>query len=199
MDDAEVDDSNVPKGVLRGRSRIRVRIQLSADGSIQNKKHETICLLMADGVSEQLAWKLTSPRAAKGLTIDYRRRIVGDPVFRKRLEMLMAEKVLLEQDTLWGKAAWQIEQYHRHAVNTNDMKAMGEAMKLSLQLATSRANFALKTQTPVIPVETGDNEPETAPNSGKVGKPMAEHPQTKRSPSQIQSKLLAIDDKKTLQ
>lgn len=152
------------------------RVKMLDDGSIQNRRIEAVALFMADGLTEQAAWTHANGNNSKDGSRSYRRKIVGNPVFKLRIEDLMAEKTELEDDPVFGQAIWMANQVYRHAVVAGDVPGMERAAKMRLDAAKAKQTASAKPM------------PGTPP--ARPGAPVAENPQASQSAMQIRERLI---------
>lgn len=117
------------------------RVSVNERGMLTNGRYETLAMLLAEGFTNAEAWKAMGgeTKASKR----YGRRIFANAEFKKRVEALMAEKSALEQDEVWGEAAWAVNQAYRLALVEQDIKVLMEATKMKItvaeKIAASRA------------------------------------------------------------
>lgn len=153
------------------------RVTMTEDGSLKNRRHEGMALLMAEGLSKQDAWTLIDGDNSKTGSRKMRERILAHPVFKMRLETLMTEKEDLEKDPVFGQTLWMAQQLWRQAVAIGDVQLMERAAKLrfevSKQMAASRPSGL----------------PGTPPTKGP-GAPVAENTQARQSAAGIRENLM---------
>lgn len=172
------------------------RVQWRPDKSgLVNDKFELIALLMFDGTPELDAWALThdDKRITSGNTRQYFNRILANEVFQERLMALEEEKTALEQDPIWGDAAWKANQLYRYAVANLDLQTMKMAAKMSFDIAERRHKAAQSDKNESESTQnSAENDAETPEPKAPVGRPTVKNPQTKRDPGQVRTALLAI-------
>lgn len=154
-----------------------VRVKMLDDGRIQNDRFEGMALLMADGLTEQKAWTQVNGNNSADGSRAYRRKALAHPVFKLRMEDLMAEKSELEKDPLFGQAIWMANQTYRHAVNIGDVNMMERAAKMRLDAAKAmQAANGGPAKLPGTPPDPANRGP---------GAPVAEMQQHSRSMSDL--------------
>lgn len=147
--------------------RYEIRIHQTDDGSLSYPLAERLALMMADGVADTDAWRILGKEnnSSGGRT---RRAVLAHPVFKLRLEELMAEKAESEKDEVWGEPRWMAQQLWREARATGDLPLAQKAAEMRLRIAEkSQAE-----KPPPAPAEEGEKV------KGKVGAPAVEQPRS---------------------
>lgn len=166
------------------------RVVLHADGWITNRRFERLAIMIADGFSFPDAWKVlpsgvgdgTLKSANKGGSLEYRRKVEQNGLFKARVATLKAEREELMQDKAWGEIEHQIRTVYRHAHAVGDVKMMMTATESAIKVATIKAN--------AMPKPDSDDPPETEGKKRAPGRPTAESTQSKRNPAEIRDKLI---------
>lgn len=158
---------------------------MGEDGSLKRQKAERFALNLADGLTATEAWYVAydkHPQANSSRQLELRRHFEQDPVFKLRVEHLMAEKEAVMSDGVFGNAMWMATQLWRRGVCEGDSQMMQKAADLTFRLSEKMAP----------PPEGG------APAGRGPGKPSAENPQSRRNPAQIKQALMDLGNKPSL-
>lgn len=111
------------------------RFRVNEEGAITNAKVERYALMLADGVVPNVAWRNVGYALETGYAKDWRRRVDGSPVFKRRLAFLMAEKAETEASASpFAQARWAASQLWREARAKDDIRAAEKAADLLFKI-----------------------------------------------------------------
>lgn len=151
-------------------------VRVDMTGALATARYEWMAIVVAEGFTENEAWRACGGSTADPGSRRYGRRIFQNPVFKQRVQNLMDEKDRLFEDPIWGEAAWQINQLYRCSVVEKDTKVMLEAVKMRLRIAENMRP----------PAEA----PPPNPTARGPGAPVAENPQSKLNIKGIKAALM---------
>lgn len=107
-------------------------LKLSEDGTMALPIAEKFALALADGFPKNQAWKIAGGRSAS-----YRKRILANPVFRMRVQLLEMERDKLV-DTQEGDVFWMVKQNWRLARAGGVVSEIHRATVLLTELMAKR-------------------------------------------------------------
>ena len=172
MDDAP--DEPVP--FKEGYGKVWRGARLREDGTLKTPRMERMAWLMVEGFDDTTVWKTVG---GGGKTTTYRRSILGDKVFKGRVERLREDHAKCMALGPIGEAMWMAKTTYSEARLANDIPTMLRATQII-------ANLAEKVGLP----DTASTPP---PKEAKadVGRPALRGAQQKRSASEMREALLA--------
>lgn len=165
--------------------------KVKADGSLLNPDYERVALRLAEGFSLHQAWEAIGKKAENNDQRKYRNKLLKQAAFKNRVKQIMDEReTALAADAVYGEVMFMCNQLYREALAKDDIGRMQKAVEMRLQIAKDMA--PQRGPPPAMPSTGPDALESDAPaeESRPVGRPPADAPQTKSTPSDIRKQLL---------
>lgn len=162
---------------------LKANLRLLEDGTLSNKNTELYVLLLADGVKELDAWRMSRKKATTTDGGSYKVNIRTAKPFRLRLQALLKSKEELEAQGIWGQVHWQAQQMYATGRAKNDDGMCMKATEMLINVAKLSAPMAPAPETPT----------ETPPAGKGRGAPTSDNPQSKIDIHDIRSRLGRIN------
>lgn len=163
-EDAADPEDNPSDEVVEGGS-YEPTCKVGMYGALTNKRAERLALILADaGTTEARRPIATQDQwvAAGGKPTDpsrrFKNKVLRLRIFRERLGDLMNERHTLEQDPVWGRATWMIDQGWRWAFCEGNISA-------ALDFARMRLRVAEKSSVLLAPPEEVETKPAKGPGA----------------------------------
>lgn len=169
------------------------RSKLKPDGSLSNPDYERVAIRMAEGVPFHQAWEAIGKKAKDNGQRKYRNQLLRQSGFKNRVKQIMDERTAAEaEDDIYGEPKFLVMQLYREAMAISDLPRIQKAVEMRLAIAREIAARRGAPPAAAAPaaLESDDETPQDAPRP--VGRPPADAPQTKSTPSDIKRKLMEI-------
>ena len=166
--------------------------KVKADGALMNPDYERVALRLADGFAFHQAWEAIGKKADNNDQRKYRNKLLKQGVFKNRVKQIVDEReTALAEDAEYGEVKFMCNQLYREAMAIGDIGRVQKAVEMRLQIAkdmATRRGPPLSAPSAQV-VDAAPDAP--AEEARPVGRPAAESPQTRSTPSDIRKALLA--------